>query len=210
MKKLHPALFRRVILLLLREYLLQRDSSLAVHVEQVVEATRSDSPQWDLTLPQELQIQRRYDTFAIVRLSSSTGRSMIPIPDEGAIEIPELGATLRIQRMEVPVDYASLFQSQDVLTGHVVYLNADKVRGELVLRPRRPGDRYQPLGLQGAKKVKKMMIEARLTYEQRAQPRVLTAGNDILWVIGCPINDDYKIGPDTRNMLRVQFPCLDR
>jgi tRNA(Ile)-lysidine synthetase-like protein len=81
------------------------------------------------------------------------------------------------------------------------FLDAMQLRGTLTLRTARPGDRYQPLGLRGSKKLSDLFTERRVPAFQRAHVPVLTDDNGILWPIGCPVAERARITPSTRTIL---------
>lgn len=82
-------------------------------------------------------------------------------------------------------------------------LDADKVAFPLVLRNRKPGDRFQPLGRSGPKKLKDFFIERKIPREIRsALPLVLSAGK-IVWVSGVGISETVKVTSETRNCVKL-------
>ncbi len=54
----------------------------------------------------------------------------------------------------------------------------------LVLRNRRPGDMFQPSGVQGKKKLKDFFIDEKIPLSQRDQHMLLASGKTIFWIIG--------------------------
>lgn len=75
---------------------------------------------------------------------------------------------------------------------------------ELTVRCRRPGDRFQPLGLKGTKKLKDYLIDRKMPRQERDFLPLVTSGKDILWVVGGAINDRFKITAETRKILYLQ------
>ncbi len=63
--------------------------------------------------------------------------------------------------------------------------DADALRGELILRPRRAGDRFQPLGMDGKSiKLKDFFINVKLPQRARDRYPLLCMGDEIIWVPG--------------------------
>ena len=79
------------------------------------------------------------------------------------------------------------------------YFDADQLTFPLYLRPRKPGDRFQPLGLNGSKKVKDLLISAKIPRHERWSYPLLVDGNDrILGVYGSTpggAGEDYRREP---------------
>jgi tRNA(Ile)-lysidine synthase len=80
------------------------------------------------------------------------------------------------------------------------YLDADRISGELVLRTRRPGDRFVPLGMSGEKKLKDFFIDDQIW--------LLCDSLHILWVVGYRIDDRVKVSPSTKRVLRIEVKRL--
>jgi tRNA(Ile)-lysidine synthase len=60
--------------------------------------------------------------------------------------------------------------------------DAASVTGPLSVRNFRQGDRFQPLGMTGHKKVKDLFIEKRVPLSVRTHWPILTSGDEVLWI----------------------------
>jgi tRNA(Ile)-lysidine synthase len=56
-----------------------------------------------------------------------------------------------------------------------------RLSGSLQLRNWQPGDRYQPAGYAGEKKIKTLLQEARIPIWERRQWPVLVDGQSVVW-----------------------------
>ena len=65
------------------------------------------------------------------------------------------------------------------------YLDLDQVQPPVVVRTRRPGDRFQPLGLPDEKKVGKFLTTAKVPHDLREQILIFADREKIVWV--CPV-----------------------
>ncbi|MFM6954163.1 MAG: tRNA lysidine(34) synthetase TilS [Sphingobacteriaceae bacterium] len=85
-------------------------------------------------------------------------------------------------------------------------LDADLLVFPLQFRSWHVGDSYQPLGMQGQKKLSDLFIEHKIPRNQKDSTLVLQNGNgDILWVAGMRIHERYKVGPNTKKV-RILAP----
>jgi tRNA(Ile)-lysidine synthase len=74
-----------------------------------------------------------------------------------------------------------------------------------VLRTRRPGDRFQPLGLEaGSQTVADFMINAKLPERARDGWPLLCRNGEVLWVPGLRIGHRYRLRPETGSVLHLQ------
>jgi len=88
--------------------------------------------------------------------------------------------------------------------GAVAYLDADALGGRLSLRRRRPGDRFQPLGLARPKKLQDFLVDARVPREERDAIPLLVSRQGIAWVAGQRPAEWAKVAPATRRVLRLR------
>jgi tRNA(Ile)-lysidine synthase len=81
--------------------------------------------------------------------------------------------------------------------------DADVVGAELELRRWRAGDRMQPLGMQGSRKLHDIMTDAHIEKQQRRTTPLLISGQTILWLVGVRRSDWGKVTAHTQRVLRV-------
>ncbi len=78
------------------------------------------------------------------------------------------------------------------------------LRGNLVVRNRRPGDRFVPLGMTGSKKLKDYLIELRVPASERNLALVVSDDEGIVWVEGGRIAERVKVTPRTLRALKLR------
>ena len=76
---------------------------------------------------------------------------------------------------------------------NVEYFNFSKLDFPLKLRKWKSGDKIQPLGMKGSKKVSDILIDFKISILEKENIYVLESNNDIIWIIGILINDKYKV-----------------
>ena len=84
------------------------------------------------------------------------------------------------------------------------YLDASKVTLPLEVRNRRPGDKYQPLGLRGEKKIKESLRERKIPQVERDVLPVFLSAGKIVWVPGLPISEEFKVTRSTDKILLIE------
>jgi len=75
----------------------------------------------------------------------------------------------------------------------------------LVLRQRRPGDRFVPLGGRGHVSLQDLFVDRKVPRQDRARVPVIVAGDAIVWVSGFRIGQRWKAEPDAPGALRIQL-----
>jgi tRNA(Ile)-lysidine synthase len=89
------------------------------------------------------------------------------------------------------------------------YFDADRIEGPLVLRNRRPGDRFHPMGALGSRRLKEFLIDFKTPAAMRDRLLLLCDAKRVLWVVGLRTADHTRLTAGTKNILRVRFnACL--
>jgi tRNA(Ile)-lysidine synthase len=87
----------------------------------------------------------------------------------------------------------------------IACLDLQKLHFPLILRRWQPGDYFQPLGMQGMKKISDFLIDTKVSLPDKEKTWLLTSGREIAWVIGRRLDDRFKVRPETRQVLMMKF-----
>jgi tRNA(Ile)-lysidine synthase len=75
-----------------------------------------------------------------------------------------------------------------------VVVDARELGAHLIVRPRRPGDRLQPLGAPGRKKVQDVLVDRKVPKDDRDRvPIVTTEQGKIVWVAGEVLAEPFRV-----------------
>jgi tRNA(Ile)-lysidine synthase len=85
----------------------------------------------------------------------------------------------------------------------VVWLNEAQVRFPLGLRPVQPGDRFQPVGAPGTKKMQDFLVDAKIPRWLRPYLPLVTSRGRIIWVPGLRLAEPVKLTPQTSKVLEL-------
>jgi len=88
--------------------------------------------------------------------------------------------------------------------GRTVVLDADACGERLWLRRRRPGDRFQPLGLARPKKLQDFFVDSHVPRAERDAVPLVCSERGIAWVVGQRPAEWAKVTPETRRLLCVR------
>jgi len=120
----------------------------------------------------------------------------------GSYAFPYLQVRLDLRLIEsptVPADVPPQAASPDIAR-----LDADALHWPLIVRTRQPGDRFQPLGMSGSKKLQDFFIDSKISLPQRDRIILLCDQEKICWVAGWRLDERVKTTPRTKRILIVE------
>ena len=89
---------------------------------------------------------------------------------------------------------------------NVALLDFDKLHFPLTLRHWRHGDRFHPLGMKGSKLLSDFFVDQKFTEAQKQNVLLLlSAENEILWVVGYRIDDRFKVTSEKKSVFRCDL-----
>ncbi len=122
----------------------------------------------------------------------------LPVP--GEVVLRELGIALTAARSRARRTPSSPMSA---------LLDAHDIALPLTVRTRRRGDRFTPFGMKASVKLQDFFVNAKVPRAERSRiPLVLSQG-EIVWVVGCRINDRYKVRKRTRRTIRLEARRAD-
>jgi len=86
-----------------------------------------------------------------------------------------------------------------------LFIDADLLKFPLKLRTWREGDRFQPLGMSGSKKLSDYWIDIKLPMAEKAQQLVLENDGEIVGLLGHRIDHRYRIKNSTKTVYFVRL-----
>ncbi|MDR6555130.1 tRNA lysidine(34) synthetase TilS [Paenibacillus qinlingensis] len=201
--ELHVALQRRLIKLILNCLCLERERLVFTRIERVRELIVKDQMSNQvLQVDEQVYIVREYGSIQF--------QTFAPDPKPYAYEIRLASNEVNLPGMNAKLIYSwmplSSYEKAIPDDNGDVFLDLDQVELPLYIRSRRSGDRLEPLGLNGSKKVKDMFIDAKMPPTRREViPLLVDASGKILWIAGFRRSKHAMVGPDTQRVLHMKL-----
>jgi len=90
-----------------------------------------------------------------------------------------------------------------------VFIDKDKVQGNIRLRKWREGESFQPLGMKGQKKISKFLRDRKVSSsEKKNYPVIVDETDQIIGVARMCPDERYKVDEKTNNILVIKFTTL--
>ncbi|MGD0620945.1 MAG: tRNA lysidine(34) synthetase TilS [Thermacetogeniaceae bacterium] len=130
----------------------------------------------------------------------------VPLPVPGKALLPGLGLVIRARVVDITPGGTRHEAGQlwDAGDGSRVCFDYDQLEAPLAVRTRRAGDRLRPFGMQGAKKLKKLLGELRVSASDRDRVALVVSGGEIIWVAGYRRSQAAPVTEQTRRMLILE------
>jgi tRNA(Ile)-lysidine synthase len=179
-----------------------------------------------ISLPHGLTCHGGYNELTITRLPSVTaspdlsGQSQLPpcpfppLTGEFPLKVPgktvfpgwNVIASIVRERAASPSPRGTLSTSEETHQSNLVaYFDFRKTGTKLFVCQRRPGDRFQPLGMSMPKKLYEFMVDAKIPRSWRGRIPIVCSPQQIIWVVGWRIDDRVKTTKASQKILRLEF-----
>ncbi|MBK6835001.1 MAG: tRNA lysidine(34) synthetase TilS [Bacteroidetes bacterium] len=96
-------------------------------------------------------------------------------------------------------------EAKIIVEDNLVCLDFEKLSFPLQIRKWQEGDSFQPLGMQGTKKLSDFFINQKYTLFQKEEQWLLTSKNEIVWIIGKRIDNRFKVTETTKQTLILKL-----
>lgn len=198
--RLHLSMKRHIIRSALQRLLGDLQNIEAVHIENLIEILSKPAGK-SLSLPRGLSFHGNYGHGLITPKKAIScpfpelkGEHAIRIPGETVINGWLIKATIHAH---TPVE----------TNGRRIkaHLDLDSTGEKLIMRARKRGDRFQPLGMEQEKKLQDFMVDAKIPQDWRDRIPIVCSPQHIVWVMGWRIDNRARVLPTTRHVLELEF-----
>jgi tRNA(Ile)-lysidine synthase len=91
------------------------------------------------------------------------------------------------------------------LSPGTVFVDADLLKPPLEIRPWQAGDRMQPIGMRGTKKISDILTGMKIPLPRKKKVFLLLGNGIPVWLIGLKPDERFKVGPSTRRIWKITF-----
>ncbi len=160
----------------------------------------------EVALVDQVVARREYETLAVgtradllpPRRWPALGEGRVPVAVPGRTDLPD-GHVLQTELLP--------WAGEKPLAGDAeeAWVDAGRCGRSLWLRQRRPGDRFQPLGMAGQKKVQDFFVDAKVPRAERDTVPLLISPRGIVWIVGYRLDERFRVRPETGQVLHLRW-----
>ena len=199
----HLALRRRILRLAVAAVFGEVRDLYFNHFESMLTLIEGETPNSVLDLPNGGAFRRAYNRVFIQKSIDSYPSFEYEVAVPGQTPFPTLAAEMIATVVERPMDCVAADKFPDGKFEAVFDL--DRLQLPLQLRQRRDGDRFHPFGMQGRKKLKDLLIDAKIPRQERERVPVLMSRDEIIWVVGYRTSEPFKVRAETKRRLYLSY-----
>ncbi len=101
--------------------------------------------------------------------------------------------------------FATIAKPQNLAQPNIIaQLDASKLTFPLTLRNWQLGDKFQPFGMKGKKKVSDFLIDQKVPIHEKNKVLVLLSENKICWVVGLRVDERFKVEKESEVVFMVE------
>ncbi|MDO5105315.1 tRNA lysidine(34) synthetase TilS [Capnocytophaga sp.] len=123
------------------------------------------------------------------------------------ITISDLKSSIEIRFSIIERDIQHFFDT-DIYKesgNDIAYMDYDSLSFPLILRHKKQGDFFYPLGMKQKKTISKFFIDEKYTLFDKEQQWLLCSGESIAWITGKRLDNRFKITEKTKKILKVEI-----
>jgi len=174
------------------------------HIEAVLKLAADRASGKELHLPGPVAVRKVYERLEFQPITvEEAPPQLLPVfvHCPGTTPLPQLSAELVAEVCDVDMD-----KIDELRRAHRPYeewLDYERVQLPLLVRGRREGDRFWPLGAPGSKRLSDFFIEQKIDPPLRARIGVLCDQAGPVWIMPLRIDERVKLRPTSRRALRL-------
>ncbi len=174
-----------------------------INIKQCLKLIKSQRTGLQLHLPKRLRIFKDYGKIYI-SLPTKVYR-LQPIKKK-ILQIPRITDITEINTKIKSTILKKKVGRQLAADKKIAFLDYGRCGGKLYIRAWGIGDRFQPLGMKGTKKLQDFFTDCKVPRRFRSQiPLVVTDNDQIVWVAGFQIDNRFKITNKTKKILKLEI-----
>jgi tRNA(Ile)-lysidine synthase len=172
------------------------------HFDQLVRLARNASASGKMLSLPHLQAKREFEnlifTVNAAKISpQAPGTLQVPLNVPGRTIAGEAAIVTEILNKD------ELSPKTFKATENEAYFTMDRITEPLIIRNPLPGDRMQPFGMKGSKKLSDIFVDRKIPGRERPRKMVLCDADGILWLIGLATTERGRIDEKTQKILKI-------
>ncbi|HQF43951.1 MAG TPA: tRNA lysidine(34) synthetase TilS, partial [Ignavibacteriaceae bacterium] len=113
------------------------------------------------------------------------------------------GEKVKIGNKTLSIEKINPANIKIIKDSNIEFISADGLQSIFQIRNWKDGDKFNPIGMKGTKKVSDYLNDIRMDSFEKKNQLVLLNNNKIVWIIGKRLDDNFKITSTTKKALKL-------
>ena len=176
------------------------------HYENIIKLARQNYTGKKIDLPEDCSVHTEYGNLIFSRSEKKSPSTKL-LDQSINLNIP--GQTIfgnySIEAAFIQSDEKEFTKYKAEKNNFVERFDVNKIKLPLIVRSRKTGDRFVPLGMDKEKKVGKFLTAARLSQEIRNKILIVTDSEKIIWLWPIRTSQQTKVNGQTKKILQLKI-----
>jgi len=172
----------------------------SAHAEQVLNLCKNDDPSASIDLPCGLVVRREYEVL-VFTIKGREYPTFIP-------QVLSLNESVSIESVGMKITCSFVDENTKLINRtNVFFVDCDKIKGSLKVRPRAEGDSISLLGRNCSKALKKLFIDEKVPRHLREAIPVISDNFNVIAVAGFGIDENFA-ATQSKNALKIEISVI--
>lgn len=176
------------------------------HFKRILQLAEKNVGGRKIELPAGFVVRREYGNLIFARSEKTSPHDGL-IEKSTCLQVPgkmKFGCYL-IQAATLEADGGGIKKFKTEKNNCIESFDWDKIKLPLMVRSRKAGDRFWPLGLEAEKKIGKFLTAAKVPHHLRRKLLVIEDSEKIIWLWPVRIGERAKVTDETRKVLQLEI-----
>ncbi|MDZ4182120.1 MAG: tRNA lysidine(34) synthetase TilS, partial [Candidatus Cloacimonadaceae bacterium] len=151
----------------------------------------------EMRLAHGVSVKKQYKELVLAKAGE------IDKPEQEALAVEEDRTRVVYLDHRFSFKHLRVFPRDQEYDRNTVVLDADKISFPIHIRSRKPGDRFQPSGMEGFKKLKDFFIDEKVPKFDRDNVPVFDDGEKIIWIAGYRADQRASVDEHSGRFLQI-------
>jgi tRNA(Ile)-lysidine synthase len=180
-----------------------------IHIEDIIKLIKKGKTGDRLYLSHGIRAIKDYSVLILTSEPPVT-LDIYTLEVPGELVLKEAGVFIKASVHENKLSEIKDFRlpTLDSRLGTTIVLDAEKMIFPLVVRPRKRGDFFYPLGFGKKKKLQDFFVDEKVPRDERDAIPLIVSGEDIVWIVGYRGDERFKVTDQTKKVLKLEVKKL--
>lgn len=179
-----------------------------IHIEDIIDLIKKGRTGDRLYLPKGIRAIKDYSVLILTsELPVTLDTYTLEVP--GEVVLREAGVLIKASLIK----FSDFGESSQAIRERAEFktlalFDAERLIFPLIVRPRKEGDFFYPLGFGKKKKLQDFFVDEKVPRDERDAIPFIVSGEDIIWIVGYRGDERFKVTDETREVLKLEVKKL--